>query len=156
TSTFVSRNSGADIQVGPFPGSLADPEPELLKAALQGLAFPPLPPSCSLVSRKLLQILANHASQGRIPLDSDLPHLLDEIVVDRESDIHIPIIRETHNSCKLAARLGDTRQGHGPRETWPPVTGPLFLKIYARLTETHWARGVRGIQAEVHRCGKRI
>lgn len=50
---------------------------------------------------EFLQVIANDAGQSGIPLDSDLPDFLDEFVVKRERDVHIPIIRGTRNPCSF-------------------------------------------------------
>src|SRR5689334_7307793 len=88
------------MQVLSFPCPLANVEPEPLEASLQCLALPASPAGCGVLGRKFFQVLANQARQGGIPLDRNLPHLLDEFIVQRECQVHIPIIRETLNPWK--------------------------------------------------------
>ena len=48
-----------------------------------------------MFGRQFLQVDPYQASQRSIALDRDLANLLDEIVIETEGDIHVPIIRET-------------------------------------------------------------
>ena len=91
------------MEVRSFPGSLAHPELEALETALQSLAFPPPPAGCGLLGGEFFQIFANHARQGRILLDGYFSHRLNEFIVEGESYVHVPIIRETRNPCNGSA-----------------------------------------------------
>ena len=88
------------MEVRPAPGSLANPEPEGRKTALQRLAFPAFPARCGVLGDQTLQPVANYSGQGSVPIDGYLAHLPNEFVVERKCDVHTPIIREPLNQCK--------------------------------------------------------
>jgi len=53
-----------------------------------------------ILCRELLKVIADYASKRGVAVHGDFTEFLDEILVERESDIHRPIIRETLKSCK--------------------------------------------------------
>jgi len=50
-------------------------------------------------------MLANQTGQSGVTLDRDLANFLDEIIIQRKCDVHIPIIRETLIMGQLFALL---------------------------------------------------
>ena len=94
--------SAAGLQNPAFPSTLADFETELLEAAFQGLLFTALPAGHGIGRRQAPQMLLYQSSQRGIPIDSNLPDLVYEIVVERNRYLHIHMIGES----RIRARVG--------------------------------------------------
>jgi hypothetical protein len=85
------------MQVFSFPGALSYVELKLLEALSKRLYFSPLAPGFRVLGGQILQVGAHQSSQRSIALNRNLSDFLDEIVIERKSDVHGPIIRETLN-----------------------------------------------------------
>ena len=48
-----------------------------------------------MLGSELFEMRPNESGQSRVILNGDLSDVLDQFVVERKRDIHIPIIRET-------------------------------------------------------------
>src|SRR5450755_321991 len=101
SSTLVSRKSGADIQVFPFPRVLPYFELVSTETVSQRLQFLALAPRSRILLRNLLQIIADQPGERGIALHRDFADLFDQLIVQRKGDIHRPIIRETLNKGNL-------------------------------------------------------
>jgi len=53
-----------------------------------------------MLTGEFFQMGAHKSGQSRIPLDRQFADLFDQLVIERERDIHEPIIRETLITCK--------------------------------------------------------
>jgi hypothetical protein len=88
------------MQVRPTPVAFADVELRALEGVLKSLALATLFAGGSVFSSDLLEVVTDHAGEGGIAVDGDFAKLFDELLVERESDIHAPIIRENLKLCK--------------------------------------------------------
>jgi len=61
-----------------LPGSISNPNLELLEAALQGFPFPALPTCCCFLSCEFVQVLANKSSQRRVAIYGNFSNTFDE------------------------------------------------------------------------------
>src|SRR5260370_3353025 len=102
----LSRNSAAGMQVRPGPGGLADVELVTLEGALESFALTAFFAGCGVFSGDFFEVIADHAGESGIAIDGDFAEFFDEFLVEREGDIHGPIIRETLKSCKWTACAG--------------------------------------------------
>ena len=53
-----------------------------------------------MLGGQFLQVRAHQPGQRGIALDRDLADFLDQIILERKGNIHVPIIRETLNKGK--------------------------------------------------------
>jgi hypothetical protein len=86
------------MKVRSRPGPLSDFKLETLEAAIQQFAFPAFAAGNGILGGQRFQISPDQTRQSRIPVNGDLSDLLNEPVVEREGDIHAPIIRESCNT----------------------------------------------------------
>ena len=94
------------MEIGTSPSWLANVDLYGLEAALQGRALAALAPGRGFLGRSFHQILAHHAGERGVPFGRDLADFLHQIVLQRERDVHIPIIREARikGKCRAAPR----------------------------------------------------
>ena len=77
--------------VGGVPGGMAGGT----VGGVLGSILTQLAPGRRLDRSRLLKIVAHHAGERGVPFGRDLADFPDQIVLKREGDVHIPIIRET-------------------------------------------------------------
>src|SRR5580704_6643471 len=125
---LVSRNSAAGMQIRPGPAALADVELQALEGAFESLALTPLFTGGGVISGDFFEVIADHASQCGITIDGDFAEFFDEFLVEREGDVHAPIIRETLISCKWISLRIRWIFGSGLCRTGRPT--PMVLAGY--------------------------
>ena len=88
------------MQVRPFPGPLTDTELELRKAAFKRLAFSAFPARRRVFRGDILEEIPDQTRHRRVSFDRYFTDLFDELIIERERDVHVHIISETLISCK--------------------------------------------------------
>jgi hypothetical protein len=80
---LLSKKSGPDIEVFPFPGPLAEVQlaVELLKAPFQSLELAPLSSGGAILGGQFFQIFPNQTGQRGVPVNRHLPELLYNFVI---------------------------------------------------------------------------
>src|ERR1039457_4754550 len=101
----MSRNSSSLMQVFALPIPLSYIDSNLREAPFQRLAFAPLSTRGRIFESKFLQVLTNQSGQCGVTLHRNLPHVLDQFVVEGEGNIHVHRTRETLISASHAQNL---------------------------------------------------
>jgi hypothetical protein len=83
------------MQVFPTPRLLTHTNLKFLKTPLESFHLTALPSGAGMLGSELFEMSPNESGQSRVILNGDLSDFLDQFVVERKRDIHIPIIRET-------------------------------------------------------------
>src|SRR5947207_13583404 len=83
------------MEVLALPGSLTDCKSKLLEATLQRVPFAALAPRRRVKLYNLHQIFSNQARQCGVSFNGNLANPFHQIIRQRKSDIHEPIIRGT-------------------------------------------------------------
>src|SRR5437879_4427216 len=96
---LLSRNSRADIKVFTLPSPFSKPAAVLLETAFERFQLPTLPTGCGIFRRQLLQVVADESRQSGSAIDRKFAQFFDEFVIERKSDIHVHIIRDSLNPC---------------------------------------------------------
>jgi hypothetical protein len=91
------------MEVFAIPSALANIEAELIEAALQGFAFATPAAGGRILAGKLGQIVADQAGEGGVMVDCNLADAFDKFLVQGQSDVHKPIIRDSLILCKTTS-----------------------------------------------------
>src|SRR5690242_4777351 len=138
---LVSRKSGPGMKVCPRPGPLAKLQSNLPEGALERFALTPLSAGCRVFGGNVFQIRANHPRESRVTLDGDFPDFFNQFVLERQCDVHKPIIREPLKLCKSAILASRRPLQSGSQRQKPPLRQAAELPgpfASLRVTSTPW------------------